>query len=323
MYRLPKAVFAPVIAAACLLCLEPALAAQSATYPVKPIRFVVGGSPEAVPRILGEKITQHWRQQVLVDQRGGAGGTIAADFVAHAPADGYTLLLCTSTHMMTPYFYDVSYDMVRNFEPVTEIASTSFVLSVHPSLPARSIKALIRLAKEKPGEINYGSSGNGSPAHLIGKMFRIATGTNIVHIPYRTVAAAVTDLMSGQVQMMFVVSTAAVPQIEAGRIRGLAVTALKRSPVVPDLPTLDEAGVRGFEATAWYGVLVPAGTPATVVSRLHDEIVGDLRQPDVLHRITNLGLEPVGSSQQEFGAFVKAELAKWGKVAKASGARLQ
>jgi tripartite-type tricarboxylate transporter receptor subunit TctC len=309
-----------VAAVLLVLCTFTASAQQ---YPTKPIRVVVGGSPDAVPRILGQKIAEDWGQQLVVDQRGGAGGTIAAEMVARAPADGYTLLLCTSTHMMSVNFFKVSYDMEKDFAPITQVASTSFVLTVHPSVPAKSVKELIRLARQKPGALNYGSGGNGSPAHLIGEMFRVETSVNMVHVPNKTVAGGVTDLMSGQVQMMFVVSTAAVPQIQAGRIRGLGVTSLKRSPVVPDLPTLDEAGVPKFEATAWYGFLAPAGTPPAIVSRLHDEVTKVLKLPDVTQRLASLGLEPIGSAPQAFGGFIKAELAKWARIAKASGAKVE
>jgi len=290
-------------------------------YPAKPIRVVVGGSPDAVPRILGQKIAEDWGQQLVVDQRGGAGGTIAAEIVARSPADGYTLLLCTSTHMMSVNFFRVSYDMVKDFAPITLIASTSFVLAVHPSVPAKSVKELIRLAQQRPGALNFGSGGNGSPAHLIGEMFKVETGVNMVHVPHKTVPSAVTDLIAGQVQMMFVVSTAAVPQIQAGRIRGLGVTSLQRSPVVPDLPTLDEAGVRKFEATAWYGFLAPAGTPQAILTRLHEEVTQVLKVPEIGQRLASLGLEPIGNSPQAFGDFIKAELAKWAKYAKASGAK--
>lgn len=298
-------------------------AAVAQTFPAKPIRVVVGGSPDAVPRILGQKISEDWGQQLLVDQRGGAGGTIAAEIVARAPADGYTLLLCTSTHMMSVNFFKVSYDMKKDFAPITQVASTSFVLAVHPSVPAKTVQELIKLAKRKPGELNFGSGGSGSPAHLIGEMFRVETGTRTVHVPNKTVAGGVTDLMSGQTQLMFVVSTAAVPQIKAGRIRGLGVTSLKRSPVVPDLPTLDEAGVPKFEATAWYGFLAPAGAPSAIVTQLHDEIVKVLKRPDVTQRLANLGLEPVGSSPQGFAQFIRNELDKWARIAKASGAKVE
>lgn len=309
---------APLLA---LVCATATAFAQQ--YPTKPIRVVVAGSPDAVPRILGPKLTESWGQQVIVDQRGGAGGTIGAEIVARAPADGHTLLLGTAQHMMNVNFYKVPYDMVRDFAPVTQLAYTTFVLSVHPSLPARSVKELIALAKQKPGALNFSSGGSGSPAHLIGEMFRVETGTHMVHVPYKDVAAGVTDLITGQVQMMFLVSTAAVPQLQAGRIRGLGVTSPRRWPVMPELPTLDEAGVRGFEATAWYGFLAPAGTPAATVARLHEEVVKALKLPDVAQRLSNLGLEIVGSSPQQFGEFIRIELAKWAKYARASGARLE
>jgi tripartite-type tricarboxylate transporter receptor subunit TctC len=225
--------------------------------------------------------------------------------------------------MMSVNFFKISYDMVKDFAPITQIASTSFVLAVHPSVPAKSVKELIQLAKRKPGELNYGSGGSGSPAHLIGEMFRVETGVNMVHVPNKTVAGATADLMSGQVQMVFLVSTAAVPQIQAGRIRGLGVTSLKRSPVVPNLPTLDEAGVPKFEATAWYGFLAPAATPPAIVAKLHDEVTKVIKLPEITQRLEKLGLEPVGSSRQAFAAFINAELVKWARIAKASGAKIE
>jgi tripartite-type tricarboxylate transporter receptor subunit TctC len=316
---------ARAIAGAALLAaaLGAAAPAQAQRYPVKPIRVVVGGSPDAVPRILGQKFAEDWGQHLIVDQRGGAGGTIAAEIVARSAPDGYTLLLVTSTHMMSVNFFKVSYDIRRDFAPVTQIASTSFVLSVHPSLPVRSVKELVALAKARPGAINYGSGGSGSPAHLIGELFRSATGVRIVHVPYKTVAQAVTDLVAGEVQVMFVVSTAAVPQIEAGRIRGLAVTSLRRLRAVPHLPTMDEAGVPGFEATAWYGFLAPAGTPPEIVESLYRATVRALGSPEVEQRLRNLGLEPVGSDPRAFAGFIESELAKWAKAARDSGARVE
>jgi len=299
-----------------------ALTADAAeqAYPTKPIRIVVGGSPDAVPRILGTRIAEHWGQQLVVDQRGGAGGTIAAEIVARAPPDGYTLLLCTSSHTMNVNFYKVAYDMMRDFAPVTSIAATGFVLAVNPSVPAHTVQELIALARQKPGTLNFGSGGTGSPAHLIGEMFRMQTGVNMVHVPYKTVAEAVTDVIGGQTQTMFVVSTAAVPQITGGRIRGLGVTTLKRSPVIPDLPTLDEQGVTGFEATAWYSFIAPAGTPAAIVERLHQEVAKDVAMPDVTKRFATLGLDPMVLPPDEFGRFMKSELDKWKSVAAAAKA---
>lgn len=292
-------------------------------YPVKPIRWVTGGGPDAMARIMGQKFTDAWGQQVVIEERGGGGGMLSAEAVAKAPADGYTLLLATGTHTINPNFFKLSYDMVRDFAPVTLIATISFVLSVHPSLPVKSVGELIKLAKARPGELNYGSGGNGSPGHLIGELFKSMTKTDIVHVPYKTVAGGVTGLIGGQVQAMFAVSPSAVPQIKAGRIRGLAVTTLKRSASVPELPTLAESGLPGFDAPAWNGVLVPAGTPAPIIARLHDEIVRNLKSRDVLERIAALGFEPVGSTPHDFGKFIKAELAKWAKVAKESGAKVE
>ena len=248
---------------------------------------------------------------------------IAAEIAARTPADGYTLLMATSTHTMTPNFYKLSYDMVRDFAPVTQMVPASFVLAVHPSLPVRSVKELVALAKQRPGALNYGSGGNGSPGNLIGEMFRLQAGINIVHVPYKALAQAVTELVSGQLQLMFVVSTAAVPQLQAGRIRGLAVASLKRSAVMPEIPTMDELGLPRFEASRWYGILAPAGTTPAVIAKLHNEIAKTLKFPDVAQRLTNLGLDPVGSSPQEFGEFVRAELAKWAHLVQTAGIRVE
>jgi len=298
----------------------PALAQQ---YPVKPIRFVTGGGPDAMARILGPKFTAAWGQQVVVEERGGGGGMISAETVARASPDGYTLLLATGTHTINPNFFKLSYDMTRDFAPVTLLGTIPFVLSVHPAVPATTVDELVKLARAKPGELNYGSGGNGSPGHLIGEMFKSRTGVNIVHVPYKTVAQGVTALIGEQVQVNFVVGPSAVPQIRAGRIRPLAVTTSKRSASLPEVPTIAESGLAGFDAPAWNGVLVPARTPRPVIAQLHAEIVKDLKLPDVLERITALGFEPVGNTPEEFGVFLKAELAKWAKVAKEIGAKAE
>jgi tripartite-type tricarboxylate transporter receptor subunit TctC len=298
----------------------PALAQQ---YPVKPIRFVTGGGPDAMARILGPKFTAAWGQQVVVEERGGGGGMISAETVARASPDGYTLLLATGTHTINPNFFKLSYDMTRDFAPVALLGTIPFVLSVHPAVPATTVDELLKLARAKPGELNYGSGGNGSPGHLIGEMFKSRTGVNIVHVPYKTVAQGVTALIGEQVQVNFVVGPSAVPQIRAGRIRPLAVTTAKRSASLPEVPTIAEAGLAGFDAPAWNGVLVPARTPRPVIAQLHAEIVKDLKLPDVLERITALGFEPVGNTPEEFGVFLKAELAKWAKVAKEIGAKAE
>jgi tripartite-type tricarboxylate transporter receptor subunit TctC len=311
-----------VLPAAVIIALnEPAALAQQ--YPAKPIRFVTGGGPDAMARILGPRLTDAWGQQVVIEERSGGGGMLSAETVARASADGYTLLLATGTHTINPNFFKLPYDMVRDFAPVMLLGTIPFVLTVHPSVPAKSLDELIRLAKAKPGALNYGSGGTGSPGHLIGEMLKSRTGVNIVHVPYKTVAAGVTALIGDEVQVMFTVAPSAVPQIKAGRIRPLAVTTLQRSASLPDVPTIAESGLAGFAAPAWNGVLVPARTPQAIIAKLHAELVRDLMLPDVRERIASLGFEPVGSTPQEFGAFVKSELAKWAKVAQESGAKAE
>ena len=292
------------------------------TYPAKPVRFIVGPGPDALARVIGQKLSAAWGQRVIIDQRGGGGGTISAEAVAKAAPDGYTLLLATGTHTINPSMYKVSYDMVRDFAPVTLLASTPFILAVHPSVPANSVGELIVLAKTSPGKLNYGSGGSGTPPHLATELFKTLAGVNIVHVPYKTVAAAITDLIAGQVQVMFTVGPAGLPQIRAGRIRGLAVSTAKRSAFAPELPTVAEAGLAGFDVFGWNGLLAPAGTPRAVIAKLHDEITRALRIPEVRQRIASFGFEPVGNSPEEFGEFVKTEIAQWAKVAKESGARV-
>jgi tripartite-type tricarboxylate transporter receptor subunit TctC len=292
-------------------------------YPNKPIRWVTGGGPDAMARILGQKFTDAWGQQIVVEERGGGGGMMSAELVSRATPDGYTLLLATGTHTISPNYFRMSYDMERDFAPVSLLGTITFILSVHPSLPAKSVEELLALAKAKPGQINYTSGGTGSPAHIITEYLRLKTGINVVHVPYRTVGQAVTGLLGNQAQFLFVVSPASVPQVKAGRLRGLAVTALKRSPAVPELPTMVEAGVPDFEALAWNGLLVPAKTPRDIINKLHAESVKNLKLPEVQDRISALGFEAVGNTPQEFTRFLKSELEKWARVAKATGAKAE
>src|SRR5712692_857148 len=291
-------------------------------YPAKPIRFIVGPGPDALARVIGQQITQAWGQPVIIDQRGGGGGTISAEAVAKAAPDGYTLLLATGTHTINPSLYKLSYDMVRDFAPVTLLASTPFILAVHPSVPANSVGELIALTRSKPGTLNYGTGGSGTPPHLATELFKTLAGVNIVHVPYKTVAAAITDLIAGQLQVMFTVGPAGLPQIRAGRIRALAVSTAKRSAFAPDLPTVAEAGLPGFDVFGWNGLLAPAGTPQPVIGKLHGEIIKVLQLPEVRERIATFGFEPVGNTPEEFGEFVKADIAQWARVAKESGARV-
>ncbi len=301
-------------AAAALASLAVSVNAIAQQYPTKPIRCIVGPGPDALARVIGQKLTDAWGQPIVVDQRGGGGGSISADVVAKAPHDGYTILLATGTHLILPSLYKVPYDMAKDFAPVTLIASTPFILSVHPAVPAKSVAELIQLAKMKPGVLNYATGGSGTPPHLATELLKTMTGVNMVHVPYKTVAAALTELMAGQVQVMFVVGPAGVPQVRAGRIRGLAVSTAKRSASVPDLPTVAEAGLSGFDVFGWNGFLVPARTPRAVIDRLHGEVVKALGLADVQQKLEGLGFEAVGNTPEEFGRFVRADIARWAKV---------
>jgi len=279
---------------------------------------------DVVARILAARLSDNLGQPVVVENRAGGASMIGMGAVAKSAPDGYMLGVANLTFSINPIlFKKMPYDSDLDLALVSHIASAPFVLSVHPSLPVRSVKELIALAKQRPGTLNYGSGGNGSPGNLIGEMFRIESGINVVHVPYKALTQALTELVSGQLQLMFVVSSSAVPQLTAGRIRGLAVTSLRRSAVTPNIPTLEELGMRGFEATGWYGILAPAGTPAAITAKLNEEIVKALRMPDVAQRMTSLGLDQVGSSQKEFGDFVKRELAKWASVVKTAGIRAE
>ena len=295
----------------------------AANYPTKPIRWVTGGGPDAMARILGQKFTEAWGQQIVIEERGGGGGMMSADLVSRATADGYTLLLATGTHTISPNYFKTSYHMERDFAPVSLLGVITFILCVHPSLSVKSVDELLALAKARPGEINYTSGGTGSPAHIITELLRLRTAINVVHVPYKTVGQAVIGLLGNQAQFMFVVSPASVPQIKAGRLRGLAVTTLKRSSAVPDLPTMVEAGVPDFDAAAWNGMLVPAKTPRDIINKLQAESARSLRLPDVQEKITALGFEAVGGTPAEVAKFLKAELDKWARVAKATGAKAE
>jgi tripartite-type tricarboxylate transporter receptor subunit TctC len=292
-------------------------------YPTKPIRFIVGPGPDSLARLFGQKMTEAWGQPVIVDQRGGGGGTISAEAVAKAPPDGYTLLLMTGTHAINPAVYKTNYDMVRDFTPVTLLGSTPFVLAVHPSVPVKSVAELIKLAKEKPGALNYGSGGSGTPPHLATELFKQMAGVQMVHVPYKTIPLAITDLVGGQLQVMFTVGPAGLPQVKAGRIRGLAVSTAKRSSFAPDLPTVAESGLPGFNVFGWNGVLATAGTPRPVIEKLHALFITAMKDPEVRTRMAGFGFEPIGNTPEEFGAFVKEDIARWAKLVKETGAKVE
>jgi tripartite-type tricarboxylate transporter receptor subunit TctC len=317
--------FRSLLAAAAMLACAVAQAQpaqDAAAYPSKAIRFIVGPGPDALARLFGQSMTEAWGQPVIVEQRGGGGGTISAEAVAKAAPDGYTLLLATGTHTINPSLYKIPYDMVKDFAPVTLLGSTPFVLSVHPSVQAGSVAELIRLAKAKPGALNYGSGGSGTPPHLATELFKAMAGIDMVHVPYKTVAAAVTDLVAGQLQVMFTVGPAGLPQIKAGRIRGLAVSTAKRSEFAPELPTVAESGLAGYEVFGWNGVLAPAATPAPIIAKLNAQLVAAMKPAEMRSRMAAAGFEPVGDTPAQFAEFVKADIARWAKVVKDSGARV-
>ncbi len=292
-------------------------------FPRKPIRWITGGGPDAMARILGQKFTDAWGQQIVVEERGGGGGMLSAELVARATPDGYTLLLATGTHTISPNYFKVPYQLERDFAPVSLLGTITFILCVNPAVPVKSVEELLALAKAKPGEINYTSGGTGSPAHIITEFLRLKTGINVVHVPYKTVGQGVVGLLGNQAQFMFVVSPASVPQIKAGRLRGLAVTTRKRSAAMPELPTMVEAGIADFDAAAWNGLLVPAKTPRNIINKLQAEAARSLKLPDVQEKITALGFEAVANTPQEFAVFLKAEIDKWARVAKATGAKAE
>ena len=308
--------------AACSVA-HPAIA-QS--YPARPIRFVVafppGGGADTLARIAGQQVAESVGQQVVIDNRAGAGGNLAGEIAARAAPDGYTLLQTTVGHAIAMSLYQkLQFDLLRDFAPVTQLASTPFMLMVNPSLPAASVKELIALAKSKP--LNYASSGNGGPSHLAMELFRSAAQIDATHIPYKGVAPATTDLITGQVSMMFSTISPAIPMIKAGKLRALGVASPARSAAVPEVPTVSEAGIKGFEASTWFGVLVPAATPRPIVMKLHAEFTKALKQPETRARLVNQGYEVIGSTPEQFAAYIKAEIPKWAKAVKQSGARVE
>ncbi len=300
-----------------------------AEYPEKPIRMLVGFAPgggtDTTARIVSQRLASALGQQVIVDNRAGAGGNIATEFVSHAPADGYTLLLGTpAAFAINPSLYkNLPFDPVKDFEPVSLIVSSTNVLVVHPSVSVRNVKELIAVAKARPGQLNYGSAGTGTPPHLAGVLFDTLAGTKMVHVPYKGGAPAMIALVSGEVELIFATVETAVPQIKAGKIRALGVTTAKRSALLPELPTIAEAGVPGYEANNWNGVLAPAKTPAAIVERLNREIGKVLGAQEVKDALFRQGFDAWPSTPQEFGAYIKAEIAKWAKVVKASGMKME
>jgi tripartite-type tricarboxylate transporter receptor subunit TctC len=292
-------------------------------FPSKPIRFVIGPAPDVLARLVGQKLSEAWGQQVVVDQWPGAGGIIAAETVAKSPPDGYTWLLSTGAYPTVVGLYPkLPFDFVRDFEPVSLLATIPFLLVAHPSLPVTSVRDLLKLARARPGQINYASSGTGTTAHLAMEMFKNMAKVKIVHVPYKGVAAGLVGVVSGEAQLMFAIMQAGLPHVKAGKLRALAVSGSKRSQSAPDVPTIAESGVPGYEFVSWNGVHVPAGTPKAIVSKIHADLVKVVAMPDVQARMASLGMEVAGSTPEELGALVKSDIAKWGKVIKEAGVRI-
>lgn len=304
-----------------------ALAVQAQTYPAKAIRFVVpfppGGPLDISARAIGQKLTEVWKQPVVIDNRPGAGGNIGAENVAKSAPDGYTLLMgAVSTHAINPGLYaKMPYDALRDFAPVTLVTTVPNVLVVHPSVPARNVRELIALAKSRPGQLNFASGSTGSTGHLAGELFKTMAGVDMVHVPYKGAAPAVTDLVAGHVSLMFDNLASALPQMRAGRTRALAVTTRVRSAMVAELPTIDESGLKGFDLSTWFGVFTPAGVQPAILVALHREITRALDAADLRSRLAAIGAQPTPNTPEAFAEFIKAEHAKYAQVIKASGAR--
>jgi tripartite-type tricarboxylate transporter receptor subunit TctC len=301
---------------------------QAPAYPTKPVKLVVpfppGGSLDIAGRLIAQKLTEMWGQSVVVENKPGAGGNIGADFVAKSPPDGYTILLgALSTHAVNPSLYkSMPYDAAKDFAPITLIAITPNVLVVNASSPVNDVKQFIAYTKANPGKLSFGSGSNGSAGHLAGELYKVETGTDAVHIPFKGAAPATQALLAGDTQFMFDNLANAMAQVKAGKLKALAVTTAKRSPLAPDLPTMAEAGVAGFDISTWYGLFAPAGTPKDIVAKWNADVTRILNAPDVRAKLMADGADPSPDSPEDFAKFIASELAKYARIVKASGARI-
>jgi tripartite-type tricarboxylate transporter receptor subunit TctC len=312
----------PALAASLLSC-----AALAQSYPNKPVRFIIpfppGGPTDIMGRLAADTLFKALGTQFIADNRGGAGGNIGSELCAKSAPDGYTICMFTVAQSISPAIYrKLPFDPQKDFTPVTLMAVLPSMLTVHPQLPVKNVKELIALAKSKPGQLSYSSTGNGTSPHMLMEMFKWMTGTNIVHIPYKGQAPSVLDQISGQVQMAFNTAIGVIPHVKAGKLKALAVSTKERFPAMPDLPTVAESGVKNFDGASWQGVVMPAGVPRDIVVKLHEILAKSLKTPEARERLLALGALPSGNSPDEFAAFIKAETEKWAKVAKAAHIRL-
>ena len=324
--------FGRLLAVAALAVMSLA-SAHAQTWPSKPVRIIVpfppGGTTDIVARSIGVELQRMWQHPVVIENRAGAGGNIGADAVAKSPGDGYTLLMGTvGTHAINQALYAQSgskmpFDPVKDFVPITLVAGVPNVMVISPKLPVNSVAEFIAYAKARPGQLNMASSGNGTSIHLTGELFKTVTGTYMVHFPYRGSAPAVTDLITGNMNVMFDNLPSALPHIKSGRLKALAVTSRTRSPALPDVPTIEEAaGLKGFDASSWFGLFAPAGTPRTVVDKIQADVAKALSQPAVRERFVAQGADPGGNTPDQFAAFIRAETEKWTRVVKFSNAKV-
>ena len=301
--------------------------AHAQNYPTKPIRFIVpytpGGTADILARAVGAKLNEAWGQPVVVENRAGAGTNLGSEIAARSAPDGYTLFMPTIANAINPTLYaKLTYDPVRDFALITNLAKVPGIVVVHPSVPAKNAKELIALAKAHPNQLRHGSTGSGSPHHLAGELFKTMAGVKMIHVPYKGASPAIVDVVAGHIEVYFGAMVSVLPHVKSGRLRPLGVTSLKRASAMPDLPTLDEQGLKGFETGSWFGVAAPAATPREIITKLHGEIVRIIKLPEVNERIASEGAEFIGNTPEEFTEFLKTEIVKWGKVVKLSGAKV-
>ena len=310
---------------AAVLALNTIAAAQD--YPSKPVRLIIpfppGGINDTVGRLVATQLSTRLGKQFVVDNRGGAGGTVGTELTANAPKDGYTLLVISLAHAVNPWLYKLPYDPIKAFAPVAIVASAPNVITVHPSLPVHSVKELVALAKEKPGQVQYASAGVGSFMHLGGELFKLSAGVNLLHVPFRGAGPAMIDILGGHTKVAFATTLTAPPYVRDGKLRALGIGAATRSPALPDVPTVAEAGVPGYEVSNWIGIVAPAGTPQPIIDKLHQEITAIQDSPEVARQFAAEGAEAMRMSSAAFGAYMVAEMAKWERVVREGGIKAE